>query len=219
MTVSSDVSRVTAAIGVLMALAVGLSALPIELGPDAVAVVALPSSFAATVLLTRERSSLAAWVLGPAKTALLILLVVLAALSGLRAMGWQQPDDAAPARPPGGAVTNPTPTAGPGAAPGVGRGAVPRTDREAGPGFGPTAAPNVRFVSDARSIGDVRVRSDARGVPAIPAVVSGRGMGAAAGTGPPGGVGAAGAVGGAIGSTGAAAAPRGFFLAGRVAVL
>ncbi|WP_204264978.1 hypothetical protein, partial [Escherichia coli] len=40
----------------------------------------LPNSFAATVLLTRERSSLAAWVLGPAKTTLLALLGALAVL-------------------------------------------------------------------------------------------------------------------------------------------
>jgi hypothetical protein len=100
LSVSRDVSRVTTAIGTLMALTVGLSALPFELGADAVAVVAIPSSFAATVLLTRERSSLAAWVLGPAKTMLLALLVLLALLSGMRALGWHTPQDQAPAQAP-----------------------------------------------------------------------------------------------------------------------
>ncbi|OHV38127.1 MULTISPECIES: hypothetical protein [Pseudofrankia] len=95
LSVSPDVSRVTVAISVLMALAVGLAALPVELGPDAVAVIAVPSSFAATILLTRERSSLAAWVLGPLKATLLALLVALAVLSGLRALGWHQPADSA----------------------------------------------------------------------------------------------------------------------------
>jgi hypothetical protein len=94
LSVSPDVSRVTFAIMTLMVLTVGLSALPFELGADAVAVVAVPSSFAATILLTRERSSLAAWVLGPAKTALLILLVALAVLAGLRALGWHRPPNA-----------------------------------------------------------------------------------------------------------------------------
>ncbi|MEX5633170.1 hypothetical protein [Parafrankia sp. FMc2] len=93
LSVSPDVGRVAAAIMILMVLTVALSALPFELGADAVAVVAVPSSFAATVLLTRERSSLAAWVLGPAKQALLALLVVLAVLSGLRALGWHRPPD------------------------------------------------------------------------------------------------------------------------------
>lgn len=94
LSLSPDVSRVTVALLVLMALAVGLAALPVRLGPDAVAVITIPSSFAATILLTRERSSLAAWVLGPAKTALLALLVALAVLSGLRAVGWHRPADA-----------------------------------------------------------------------------------------------------------------------------
>jgi len=111
LSVSPDVSRVTVAISVLMALAVGFAALPFELAPDAIAVITVPSSFAATILLTRERSSLAAWVLGPAKTALLALLVALAVLSGLRALGWHQPAEAAPVpaatRP---AVTDPTPS-------------------------------------------------------------------------------------------------------------
>ncbi|MBX6391036.1 MAG: hypothetical protein IRZ08_18940 [Frankia sp.] len=88
LSISPDVSRVTVAILVLMALAVGLSLLPFELGPDEVSVIAIPSSFAATILLTRERSSLAAWVLGPAKLALLVLLTALAILTGLRALGW-----------------------------------------------------------------------------------------------------------------------------------
>ncbi|MDT3443114.1 MULTISPECIES: hypothetical protein [unclassified Pseudofrankia] len=105
LSVSPDVSRVTVAIGVLMAMAVGLAALPVELGPDAVAVITVPSSFAATILLTRERSSLAAWVLGPVKATLLALLVALAILSGLRALGWHRPADSAAgtARPPSGA--------------------------------------------------------------------------------------------------------------------
>jgi hypothetical protein len=94
LSVSADVARVTLAIMTLMVLTVGLAALPFELGADAVAVVAVPSSFAATILLTRERSSLAAWVLGPAKTALLMLLVALAVLAGLRALGWHRPPDA-----------------------------------------------------------------------------------------------------------------------------
>nr|MDT0665819.1 hypothetical protein [Micromonospora sp. DSM 115978] len=98
--VSPDVSRVTTAILALMVITVGLSALPFELGADAVAVVAVPSSFAATLLLTRERSSLAAWVLGPAKATLLIMLVVLALLSGLRALGWHSPPDDEPANIP-----------------------------------------------------------------------------------------------------------------------
>ncbi|ONH60275.1 hypothetical protein CcI49_12940 [Frankia sp. CcI49] len=93
LSVSPDVWRVAAAIGILMSLTVALSALPFQLGADAVAVVAVPSSFAATVLLTRERSSLAAWVLGPTKQALLALLVALAVLSGLRALGWHTPPD------------------------------------------------------------------------------------------------------------------------------
>jgi len=90
LSVSPDVSRVAVAIGALMTLAVVLAALPVVLEPDAVAVIAVPSSFAATILLTRERSSLGAWVLGPAKTVLLALLVALAVLSGLRAIGWHQ---------------------------------------------------------------------------------------------------------------------------------
>ncbi|KJE24691.1 hypothetical protein FF36_01065 [Frankia torreyi] len=106
LSVSADVSRITGAIGVLMLLTVGLSALPVELAPDAVAVITLPSSFAATVLLTRERSSLAAWVLGPAKTTLLALLVALAVLAGLRATGWHAPPDPAPPA-PAAAVTDP----------------------------------------------------------------------------------------------------------------
>jgi hypothetical protein len=93
LSVSPDVSRVTIAILVLMAMAVGLAAWPVRLAPDAVAVITVPSSFAATILLTRERSSLAAWVLGPAKTALLALLAALAVLSGLRAVGWHRPPD------------------------------------------------------------------------------------------------------------------------------
>ncbi|SNQ49086.1 conserved hypothetical protein [Frankia canadensis] len=97
LSVSADVSRVTGAISVLMALTVGLTALPVSLAPDAVAVITLPSSFAATLLLTRERSSLAAWVLGPVKTVLLALLVALAVLAGLRAAGWHAPPDSAPA--------------------------------------------------------------------------------------------------------------------------
>lgn len=98
--VSPDVSRVTVAILALMVITVGLSALPFELGADAVSVVAVPSSFAATLLLTRERSSLAAWVLGPAKVTLLVLLVLLALLSGLRALGWHSPpQDTAPDMP------------------------------------------------------------------------------------------------------------------------
>ncbi|WP_018504606.1 hypothetical protein [Parafrankia discariae] len=100
LSVSPDVARVTVAILVLMCLTVALSALPFELGADAVAVVAVPSSFAATLLLTRERSSLAAWVLGPAKQALLALLVALAVLSGLRALGWHTPPPD-----PGGSIT------------------------------------------------------------------------------------------------------------------
>jgi hypothetical protein len=93
LSVSPDVSRVTGAILILMTLAVGLAALPFEMGADAVAVVVVPSSFAATLLLTRERSSLAAWVLGPAKLTLLALLMTLAVLSGLRALGWHRPAD------------------------------------------------------------------------------------------------------------------------------
>jgi hypothetical protein len=96
LSVSADVSRVTGAICVLMALTVGLSAYPVGLAPDAVAVITLPSSFAATLLLTRERSSLAAWVLGPVKSTLLALLVALAVLAGLRAAGWHAPHDAGP---------------------------------------------------------------------------------------------------------------------------
>ncbi|OAA22001.1 hypothetical protein UG55_1028104 [Frankia sp. EI5c] len=93
LSVSPDVGRVAMAILVLMVLTVALSALPFRLGADAVAVVAVPSSFAATMLLTRERSSLAAWVLGPTKQALLALLVALAVLSGLRALGWHTPPE------------------------------------------------------------------------------------------------------------------------------
>ncbi|MBL7501315.1 hypothetical protein I6A84_26740 [Frankia sp. CNm7] len=107
LSISPDVSRVTVAILVLMALAVALAALPFELGPDAVAVIAVPSSFAATILLTRERSSLAAWVLGPAKVAMLALLVALAVLSGLRALGWHQSGDSAPAPSPASARNAP----------------------------------------------------------------------------------------------------------------
>jgi hypothetical protein len=107
LSVSADVSRITGAISMLMILTVGLSALPIRLAPDAVAVITLPSSFAATLLLTRERSSLAAWVLGPAKTVLLGLLVALAVLAGLRAAGWHGPADAAPAAPPAAWTTRP----------------------------------------------------------------------------------------------------------------
>ncbi len=99
LSVSSDVSRITGAIGVLMILTVSLCALPVRLSPDAVAVITLPSSFAATVLLTRERSSLAAWVLGPAKSFLLALLVALAVLAGLRAAGWHGPAGSAPFAP------------------------------------------------------------------------------------------------------------------------
>ncbi|WP_131747899.1 hypothetical protein [Frankia sp. Cppng1_Ct_nod] len=89
LSVSRDVSRMNLAIGVLMVLTVGLSALPFQLDTNAVAVVAIPSSFAATVLLTRERSSLAAWVLGPFKLVLLALLMALAVTAGMRAaFGW-----------------------------------------------------------------------------------------------------------------------------------
>src|SRR5262249_25176389 len=96
LSVSHDVSRVTLAIGMLMVLTViGLGVVPVELAADAVGVFALPSSFAATVLLTRERSSLAAWVLGPAKSILLVLLVALAILAGVRALGWRAPDSSA----------------------------------------------------------------------------------------------------------------------------
>ncbi|MCL9761534.1 hypothetical protein [Frankia sp. AiPa1] len=91
LSVSADVGRVTAAIGILMLLTVILLTLPVTLSPDAVAVITLPSSFAATLLLTRERSSLAAWVLGPAKSGLLVLLVALAMLAGARAGGWHAP--------------------------------------------------------------------------------------------------------------------------------
>ncbi|WP_225437903.1 hypothetical protein [Candidatus Frankia nodulisporulans] len=94
LSVSADVSRVTAGVGLLMLLTVVVSVLPIDLAPDAVAVITLPSSFAATLLLTRERSSLAAWVLGPAKTALLMLLVALSVLAGARAAGWRAPAEA-----------------------------------------------------------------------------------------------------------------------------
>ncbi|MCM3885338.1 hypothetical protein [Frankia sp. R82] len=115
LSVSADVSRVTIAVGLLMLLTVILSALPIDLAPDAVAVITLPSSFAATLLLTRERSSLAAWVLGPAKTALLVLLVALAVLAGARAAGWHEPTESgsqptaptAPAVPSGAAPAPP----------------------------------------------------------------------------------------------------------------
>jgi len=96
LSISPDVSRVTVTILVLMAMAVGLAATPVTLAPDAIAVITIPSSFAATILLTRERSSLAAWVLGPAKTTLLALLATLAILSGLRATGWHGPPDATP---------------------------------------------------------------------------------------------------------------------------
>ncbi len=72
-----------------MILTVGLSVLPFRLDTNAVAVVAVPSSFAASLLLTRERSSLAAWVLEPFKLALLVLLVALAVTAGARAaFGW-----------------------------------------------------------------------------------------------------------------------------------
>lgn len=108
LSISPDVSRVTVALLLLMALAVGLSAWPFTLGPDAIAVITVPSSFAATILLTRERSSLAAWVLGPAKTALLALLVALAVLAGLRAVGWHRPPDAAAPRLPAATTSAPS---------------------------------------------------------------------------------------------------------------
>ncbi|SBW27511.1 hypothetical protein FDG2_5340 [Candidatus Protofrankia californiensis] len=89
LSVSRDVSRVSVAILLLMIVTVGLSALPFDLDTNAVAVVAVPSSFAATLLLTRERSSLAAWVLGPLKLLLLALLMALAVTAGVRAVfGW-----------------------------------------------------------------------------------------------------------------------------------
>ncbi len=89
LSVSRDVSRVNLAILILMILTVGLSVLPFRLDTNAVAVVAVPSSFAASLLLTRERSSLAAWVLEPFKLALLVLLVALAVTAGARAaFGW-----------------------------------------------------------------------------------------------------------------------------------
>ncbi|WP_322762879.1 hypothetical protein [Frankia sp. Cr2] len=89
LSVSRDIWRVNLAILTLMIFTVGLSVLPFQLNVNAVTVVTVPSSFAATLLLTRERSSLAAWVLEPFKLALLVLLVALAVTAGARAaFGW-----------------------------------------------------------------------------------------------------------------------------------
>jgi len=85
---SADVSGGYVALLALLVASVTVCALPVRLSAEALTVMALPPSFAATLLLTRESTTLAAWIVRPLRLVIFFLLVALMALLLARAAGW-----------------------------------------------------------------------------------------------------------------------------------
>jgi len=95
LSLSADASWVYLAVLALLVTSVTLCAVPVRLGADAIAVMALPPSFAATLLLTREATTLAAWIVRPVRIAIFLLLITLMVLLVARATGWHAAHDPA----------------------------------------------------------------------------------------------------------------------------